>query len=194
MGFALAHAAARRGAQVTAIAANVALPRDPAVEYADVVTAAELAAACEARFDDADVLLMAAAVADFRPAAPAPGKLKKDSEAAPASLALEPTRDVLSGLAARRRDDQILIGFAAEHGPGAVAYARAKLERKGLDAVVVNDVSDPAIGFDAPDNEVTLITRDEERVVPRAGKAEVAGAILDLVLSLRSETRVRVGP
>jgi phosphopantothenoylcysteine decarboxylase/phosphopantothenate--cysteine ligase len=99
---------------------------------------------------------------------------------------------VLSGLASRRRDGQILIGFAAEHGPGALAYARAKLERKGLDAVVVNDVSDPGIGFDAPDNEVTLITREEERVVPRAGKVEVASVILDLVLSLRSGTPIRV--
>jgi len=170
----------------------VSLPRDPGVEYADVGSAQELADACAERFEAADVLLMAAAVADFRPASPAAGKLKKDSPDAPAVIALEPTEDVLSGLAARRRADQTLVGFAAEHGADAVAYGRRKLERKKLDAVVVNDVSDSRIGFDASDNEVTLITRTGEQQVARAGKPEVAGAILDLVLSLRSGTAVRV--
>ncbi len=192
MGYALARAAARRGAHVTVVAANVALARDAAIAYADVETAAELGAACLDRFEAADVLLMAAAVADFRPASRASGKLKKDSPDTPSTLALERTDDVLAGLAAQRRPDQTLVGFAAEHGPQALAHGREKLERKKLDAVVVNDVSDPRIGFDAPENEVTLITRDGERTVARASKPDVADAILDLVLSLRSGAAIKV--
>jgi len=193
MGFALAAQAARRGAQVTAVAANVSLPREPAVTYVDVETAAELGAACAERIEEADVLLMAAAVADFRPAAAHAGKLKKDGAAdALRTLALEPTQDVLATLAARRRPGQILVGFAAEHGAGAVDYGRGKLERKGLDVVVVNDVGRPGIGFDAPDNEVTVLTREDEVAVPRSSKEAVAGAILDVVLRLRSESGVKV--
>src|SRR4051794_35030391 len=129
MGFALADAAARRGAQVTVIAANVALPRNPAVTYLDVTTAQELADAAQRAFARADVLLMAAAVADYRPEAPHDGKLKK-SEAGELNLRLVRTTDVLSKLAESRRPGQRLIGFAAEHGEGALAYAREKLTRK----------------------------------------------------------------
>ena len=175
MGFAVAERASRRGAEVTVVAANVALPRDPAVRYRDVGTAAELGAACAEAFEDADVLVMAAAVADFRPAASRSDKLKKDEQGDALTLALERTDDVLAGLAARRRPGQVLIGFAAETGPGAVDYGRAKLARKGLDAIVVNDVAEPGIGFDAPDNEVTiLVAGDTERHVTRTSKAAVA--------------------
>jgi phosphopantothenoylcysteine decarboxylase/phosphopantothenate--cysteine ligase len=174
------------------VAANVGLPRLPDVEYVDVSTAAELKAACDARFPGCDVLLMAAAVADFRPAEARDGKLKKTDHAAGLALALEPTEDVLSGLAAGRRDGQLLIGFAAEHGDGAVAYGRGKLERKNLDAVVVNDVGRPGIGFDAPDNEVTILTRTGEVHVPKAAKREIARTIFDCALSLRSSSGVRV--
>jgi phosphopantothenoylcysteine decarboxylase/phosphopantothenate--cysteine ligase len=192
MGFALAEAAARRGAAVTVVAANVALPRAPGIDYVDVTTAAELAAATRERFADADVLLMAAAVADYRPADVHAGKLKKTEAGAELMLRLERTEDVLSSLTAGRRPGQKLIGFAAEHGDGALAYAREKLERKGLDAVVVNDVSDARIGFDSPDNEVTVVTAAGDRHVARATKADVAGAILDMVLSDRSSTKVKV--
>ena len=192
MGFALAAEAARRGARVTVIAANVALPRDPGIEYVDVRTAAELAATCRERFGATDVLLMAAAVADFRPSAQHDGKLKKDSTGERFEILLERTEDVLSALSAMRRPGQTLVGFAAEHGPGAVDYGRAKLERKGLDAVVVNDVADPSIAFDAPDNEVTLLTADGAVEIARASKAAVAAVILDAVLKLRSETPVKV--
>jgi phosphopantothenoylcysteine decarboxylase/phosphopantothenate--cysteine ligase len=183
MGLALAEAAADRGADVTVVAANVALPRDPRVTYVDVETAAELAAACGERFGAADVLVMAAAVADYRPATAYDGKIKKDAAGEGMTIALERTEDVLSGLATRRRADQILIGFAAEHGAGALEYGRGKLVRKALDAVVVNDVAAPGIGFDAPENEVTIVTAAGERHVPRASKREVADAILDAVLS-----------
>ncbi len=192
MGLALASEAARRGAHVTVVAANVALPRDPAVEYVDVTTAAELGAACAERFGAADVLLMAAAVADFRPAASRAGKIKKDATGDVLRLDLERTDDVLSGLAASRRADQTLVGFAAEHGEGAIAYGRGKLERKGLDAVVVNDVSQPGIGFDTPENAVTILTRTDEVAVAQAAKAEVARVILDAVLRIRSQSKVRV--
>jgi phosphopantothenoylcysteine decarboxylase / phosphopantothenate---cysteine ligase len=186
MGYALAAAAARRGAQVTVVAANVSLPAPDGVELVPVETAAELARACEERFDAADVLLMAAAVADYRPAEAHAGKLKKDATGDALELRLERTQDVLSTLADRRRPGQVLVGFAAEHGAGAVEYGRGKLERKRLDLVVVNDVSDPGIGFDAADNEVTIVSPDGDRHVSRSAKSAVATAVLDTVLSRRS--------
>jgi phosphopantothenoylcysteine decarboxylase/phosphopantothenate--cysteine ligase len=198
MGFALAAQAARRGAEVTLVAANVALDPPPGVRVVPVGTAADLMRACEVEFARADVLLMAAAVADFRPAAPATTKLKKDRGAP--QIELEPTEDVLSALAARRRPGQVLVGFAAEHGDGALDYARAKLERKRLDAVVLNDISNPEIGFDALDNEVTLlIAGGGTRRIAKAGKDRVAECVLDEVEALRagkesSDRAVRADP
>jgi phosphopantothenoylcysteine decarboxylase/phosphopantothenate--cysteine ligase len=156
------------------------------VRYVEVGTAAELDAACREAFASCDVLLMAAAVADFRPAAPAGHKLKKAGRDE-LVVALEATPDILSGLAAERAPGQILVGFAAETGPEAVAYGRDKLARKNLDAVVVNDVGAPGIGFDAPDNEVTVITADGELPVPRGAKADVARVILSAVDRLRAD-------
>ena len=167
-------------------------PRRAGIEYVDVQTAAELAAACEERFPACDLLLMAAAVADYRPAEPHAGKLKKDETGEELPLRLVRTTDVLSTLAAGRAPGQILVGFAAEHGDAVLAHARDKLARKGLDAVVVNDVSTPGIAFDAPDNEVTVVAADAERHIPRASKAEVASSILDAVLSRRSSTNIKV--
>jgi len=185
MGLALAAAAADRGAQVAVVAANVALPRDQRVRYLDVETADELQLACQAEFAHCDVLLMAAAVADFRPAAPVADKLKK-LQRAELVVAMEPTADVLTGLAAARAPGQILVGFAAEAGDGAVACGREKLERKGLDAVVVNDVTREGIGFDAAENEVTLVTADGTQHVARSAKRDVAFAILSAVDRMRS--------
>ena len=99
---------------------------------------------------------------------------------------------MLSSLAQTRRPEQRLIGFAAEHGDQALAYAREKLVRKRLDAVVLNDVSDSRIGFDSPDNEVIVVTADAEHHVARAAKEDVAGAILDMLLSDRSSPKVKV--
>ena len=186
MGFALAEEAAARGADVTVIAANVALPRHPRARYVDVVSAQDLLAACEREFSQADVLLMAAAVADFRPAHAAATKLKKEGREG-LELALEPTPDVLSGLAAQRRAGQVLVGFAAEHGENAVEYGRGKLERKRLDAVVVNDISRPDIGFEGDHNEVTIVTAAGDEHVERSSKAEVARAICDVVVALRAK-------
>jgi phosphopantothenoylcysteine decarboxylase/phosphopantothenate--cysteine ligase len=184
MGFALADEAAARGATVSVVAANVALPRNPAVRYRDVRTAAELETACAEEFERCDVLLMAAAVADFRPAAPLEEKIVK-GEHARLRLELEPTTDVLALLSGRRRAGQTLVGFAAEHGDGALERARGKLERKRLDVVVVNDISQPGIGFDVPENEVTIVSGDGAQHVARAGKRAVAGAILAAVERLR---------
>jgi phosphopantothenoylcysteine decarboxylase/phosphopantothenate--cysteine ligase len=195
MGYALAAQAARRGAQVTVISANVAIEAPSGVKVIAVETAAELANACEQAFPGCDVLLMAAAVADFRPAARSEGKIKKDS--GPPTLELEATADILSGLSAQRRAEQVLVGFAAEHGPGAIEYGRGKLERKRLDMVVVNDVSDTAIGFDAPDNAVTILTATGgQREVAQASKKRVADAVLDEIEGMRSsreETGARAG-
>jgi phosphopantothenoylcysteine decarboxylase/phosphopantothenate--cysteine ligase len=185
MGFALAAEALRRGASVTLIAANASIEPPAGARVIEVRTAAELASACAQAFEQCDVLLMAAAVADFRPAAPARTKLKKEA-GVPEPIELEATEDVIAALSERKRPGQLLIGFAAEHGEAAVAYGRAKLERKRLDAVVVNDISREEIGFDSAENEVTIVTADGgERSVPRASKAQVAGAVLDEAARLR---------
>jgi phosphopantothenoylcysteine decarboxylase / phosphopantothenate---cysteine ligase len=185
MGLALAGEAVRRGAEVTLIAANVALAPPPGARVVNVGSAAELLRACEQEFERCDVLLMAAAVADFRPSDPAPAKLKKD--AGVPRFELEPTEDILGTLARSRRPGQVLVGFAAEHGDGAREYAAQKLERKSLDAIVVNDISRAEIGFDSPDNEVTIITANgRERHVPRLRKDRVAQAVLDQVGELRT--------
>jgi phosphopantothenoylcysteine decarboxylase / phosphopantothenate---cysteine ligase len=185
MGFALADAAFDRGSEVVVVAANVGLGRTPGVRYVDVMTAAEMASACESEFEAADVLIMCAAVADYRPVEVRAGKIDRRATQA-LSIELESTEDVLAGLAAHRRAAQTLVGFAAEHGEGALDRARKKLERKQLDAIVVNDVSDPAIGFDSPRNEVTIITRSGERHVGPADKREIAEAVLDAVEALRA--------
>lgn len=189
MGVALADAAARRGAEVTLVAANVAVASDQAVRRVEVVTAAQMKEACEREFPACDVLLMAAAVADFTPARPAEGKLKKGGRER-LELVLEPTADVLAGLSAARGPRQTVVGFAAEHGERALEYARGKLREKGLDAIVVNDISRPEIGFDSGENEVTIITARNggppaEQHVPKAGKDAVAEAVLDAVAALR---------
>ena len=186
MGLALARQGARRGASVTIVAANVALPAPSEARVIKADTAAELARACADEFDSCDVLLMTAAVADLRPTSPAAQKLKKTEMPSHPTLELEPTDDVLSALASRRRPSQVIVGFAAEHGEGAVDYGRGKLARKQLDAIVVNDISQPGIGFDAADNEVTIITADgHERKIAKASKDSVAGAVLDEVERIR---------
>jgi phosphopantothenoylcysteine decarboxylase/phosphopantothenate--cysteine ligase len=184
MGIALAAAAAKRGAEVTLLAANVALPAPAGVRRIDVETAAQLAAAAEEEFVEAHVLLMAAAPADFRAAAPAEGKLQRSEGL---ELSLEPTEDILAALSSRRREGQTVVGFAAEHGGEAVTRARGKLERKGADMIVLNDVSNPEIGFESERNAVTLITAASENEVSIGSKDAVAEAILDEVARLREK-------
>jgi phosphopantothenoylcysteine decarboxylase/phosphopantothenate--cysteine ligase len=169
---------------VTVVAANVALDRPDGVRFVEVQTAAELEAAARGAFAQADVLIMAAAVADFRPAEALDDKIKKTGRDSLA-LELEPTNDVLSALAVERRPGQTLIGFAAEHGGDPVEHGRVKLERKRVDAVVVNDISDASIGFESTENEVTIVTATEAHHVPRGSKSAVASAIVDTVEKLR---------
>ena len=184
MGIALAAAAAERGAEVTLIAANVGLPAPAGVRRIDIETAAQLAAAAEAEFGKTHVLLMAAAPADFRAAEVASGKMQRSGSL---ELSLEPTEDILAALTAKRSAGQTIVGFAAEHGGDAVERARGKLQRKGADMIVLNDVSNPEIGFESERNAVTLIRADGETVVPIASKDEIAGAILGEVDRLREK-------
>jgi phosphopantothenoylcysteine decarboxylase / phosphopantothenate---cysteine ligase len=185
MGLALAAAAARRGADITLIAANVALPEPAGVRRIDVETTAQLAEAARAEFPAAQLLLMAAAPADFRATEVAESKLERQGNL---DLRLEPTEDILAGLAASRSEGQTIVGFAAEHGGDVVDRARAKLARKGADLIVLNDVSDPAIGFESDDNAVTLIDATGEEHIPRASKDQIADAILDRVSALREQS------
>ena len=178
MGVALAAEARRRGADVILLASNLAVPPPAGVEVVETATAADVAREALAH-GDVDVVLMAAAVADYRPAEAVDGKRPKDREAW--ALPLEPTTDVLAELAARRRNGQILVGFAAEHGEEGLERARAKLAAKGVDLVVFNDISRADVGFDAPDNEVVLVSAQEERRVEKTSKTRVASAILDEV-------------
>ena len=189
MGYALAAEAVRRGAEVTVVSANVALAPPAGARIVPVQTASECQRACVEQFGRCDVLLMAAAVADFRPSSAASGKLKKD-QGVP-TLELEPTEDVLSALAAERRPGQLLIGFAAEHGAGALDSGAEKLSRKGLDAIVVNDISAPGIGFESAENEVTVITvGGQRRQISRTSKEQIARAVLDEVEELKEEGTV----
>jgi phosphopantothenoylcysteine decarboxylase/phosphopantothenate--cysteine ligase len=190
MGVAVAAEAARRGAEVTVIAANVGLDQPDGVRWIPVTTAAELDEAAHAEFASCDVLVMAAAVSDFRPVAPLDQKIKKGGRDR-LVLELESTADVLSSLAGARKPSQTLIGFAAEHGGDPGELGRIKLEGKRVDAVVVNDISDTAVGFESDRNEVTIVTAAGATAVPRASKAEVAAAIVDAVEQLRTRAEAR---
>ncbi len=187
MGIALAAAAARRGAEVTLVAANVALEAPAGVERIDVGTAEELKRALESEFPNSDALIMAAAPADFRPVAPADSKLAREGSGG-LELRLEETEDILAALAAGRREGQTLIGFAAETG-GGLERAREKLVRKGVDAIVLNDVSDPSIGFESERNAVTIVEAGAEHAVAIDSKDAIAEAILDRIAALRASSR-----
>jgi phosphopantothenoylcysteine decarboxylase/phosphopantothenate--cysteine ligase len=158
----------------------------------DVESAAELAEALGREFDSADVLVMAAAPADFRPRRAAGEKIHREG-AGGLELDLEPTEDILATLAARRRDGQTIVGFAAETNAGS-DRAREKLDRKGADAIVLNDVSRSEIGFESSQNEVVIVERAGEHHVPLASKENVADAILDRVEALRKSAGARTEP
>jgi phosphopantothenoylcysteine decarboxylase/phosphopantothenate--cysteine ligase len=184
MGVALAEESRKRGADVTLLAANLAVPMPPGVEIVETPTAESLLEAALAHAG-ADVVLMAAAVADYRPAERIAAKRPKDDQTW--RLELEPTADVLHSLAERRANGQVLVGFAAESGPDGLTRAREKLTRKGVDLVVYNDVSREDIGFDAEQNEVVLVTASGERRVAKAPKDRIAAAIVDTAEELLRE-------
>jgi phosphopantothenoylcysteine decarboxylase/phosphopantothenate--cysteine ligase len=182
MGVALAAHAAARGADVTLLAANLAVPAPPGVHTVETPTAADLAREALARGPDADVVLMAAAVADYRPADPSAAKRPKDAE--PWAVTLEPTQDVLAELGRRRSNGQVLVGFAADHGERGLERAREKLAAKNGTLFVFNDVSRDDIGFDSELNEVTVVSESGEHVIGKRDKRAVAAAILDEVATL----------
>jgi phosphopantothenoylcysteine decarboxylase/phosphopantothenate--cysteine ligase len=178
MGVALAEEARRRGAEVTLLAANLAVAAPAGVDVVPVRTAEDLAREALAR-READVVLMAAAVADYRPAERVEGKRPKDDQ--PWQLVLEPTLDIVRALAEQRANGSLLVAFGAEEGERGLERKRLMLESKNADLVVFNDVSKPGIGFDSDENEVVLVSRSGERRVPRAPKREIAAEILDEV-------------
>ena len=181
MGVALAREARRRGAEVTLVASNLAVPPPDGVEVVQAPSAADLAREVLAR-SDADVVVMAAAVADYRPAEPVGAKRPKDTDVW--TIDLEPTEDVLAELGTRRRNGQILVGFAADEGEAGLVRARTKLTNKRGNLFVYNDVSRSDIGFESDWNELVLITVEGEQAVSRRSKEECAVAILDRVEAL----------
>ena len=184
MGLALAREALRLGAEVTVVAANVSV-REPGVGWSDAETVEQLRDGVLGLAGGADVLIMAAAVSDFTPASVAREKIRRSQGVR--SLELEPTPDVLKAVR-EQNPGLFVVGFAATHGDP-VVDAREKLEKKGVDIVVGNDISRQGLGFGAEENEVYVVTRGGERFVPRASKAEVAREILDDVLAGIKEER-----
>ncbi|HET6657344.1 MAG TPA: bifunctional phosphopantothenoylcysteine decarboxylase/phosphopantothenate--cysteine ligase CoaBC [Gaiellaceae bacterium] len=181
MGVAIAAEAKRRGADVTLVYANGATPTPEGVEIVTAPTAADIGREMLARAD-ADVVVMAAAVSDYRPGNPEEGKRPKDRE--PWTITLEPTDDVLAELGRRKHNGQILVGFAAEGGEDGLERARKKLANKNGNLFVYNDVSQPGVGFESEDNEIVLLSARGERKVGRRSKEECAVAILDEVEAL----------
>ncbi|MBI5380113.1 MAG: bifunctional phosphopantothenoylcysteine decarboxylase/phosphopantothenate--cysteine ligase CoaBC [Nitrospirae bacterium] len=183
MGFALAEAARERGAQVVLISGPTTLTPPAGVTYLPVITAEEMRDAVHRQFPSATVLVMAAAVADYRPAVSSSSKLKKTGQ--PFSLPLEPTPDVLEGVGAIKRDGQIVVGFTAET-QDLEAQARDKLTRKRMDLVAANDITEAGAGFDGETNRVLFLTADGEREwTPCEPKRVVAHRLLDWVLRIR---------
>jgi phosphopantothenoylcysteine decarboxylase/phosphopantothenate--cysteine ligase len=176
MGVALAEEARLRGAEVTLVAANLAVPPPGKVDVVPAPTAADLEREVLARAD-ADIVVMAAAVADYRPAEARLDKRPKDGDAW--TVTLEPTNDVLKKLGEDRRDGQVLVGFAADGGEPGLERAREKLAAKRTDLIVFNDVSRDDIGFDSPENEVVLVSAAAERRIRKAPKERIAGEIMD---------------
>jgi phosphopantothenoylcysteine decarboxylase / phosphopantothenate---cysteine ligase len=190
MGVSLASEARRRGAAVTLVASNLSVPVPVGVDVVEAPTAEDVARETLARAD-ADVVVMAAAVADYRPAQPSEGKRPKDGE--PWTVMLEPTTDVLRELGASRRNGRLLVGFAADHGEGGLERAREKLANKRADLIVYNDVSRDDIGFDAAENEVVLVSAEGEQRIEKAAKERIAVAILDEVALRLERTDGRSG-
>jgi phosphopantothenoylcysteine decarboxylase/phosphopantothenate--cysteine ligase len=180
MGYALAEAAVRRGARVLVVSGPVSIQPPAGAEITRVETAEQMRAAVLERLAQATVVIATAAVSDYRPKTQARQKIKRSG---PMSLDLEPTADIL-GEVSRHRRGPLLVGFAAET-ENALENARKKLAAKSLDAIVVNDVSRPGIGFDSERNAVTIIAHDEVVEVPETSKWEVAQRVLDQVVRLR---------
>lgn len=183
MGYALAEAAHRRGARVVLVSGPTHLEPPASVRMERVRTAEEMAAAVARHAQEASIVIMAAAVADFRPAEIRPQKIKKQNGLA--EVKLEPTRDILAEISKARRPDQFLVGFAAET-ERVDEYAQAKLRSKGLDLVVANDVTQDGAGFEIDTNIVTLFFPDgRKKHLPKMSKWDVAQRVLDEIVELK---------
>jgi phosphopantothenoylcysteine decarboxylase / phosphopantothenate---cysteine ligase len=183
MGVALAEEARARGADVTLLAANLAIRAPSGVHVVETPTAADLEREALDRAD-ADVVVMAAAVADYRPSAPRIYKRPKDG--GPWRIEVEATPDVLAAIGAARRPGQVIVGFAADEGEAGLERARLKRDAKGADLFVFNDISRPDIGFDSDENEVVIVSANGDRAVAKAPKRAVAAVVLDEVERLLS--------
>ena len=183
MGYALARMATRRGANVTLVSGRTALPREPFVETVDVLSAEDMFNAVTERAPEMDIIIKAAAVADFTPANPASEKVKK-ADLSDMSISLAPTRDILKYLGEHRRDGQFLCGFAMET-QNLMENAAAKLERKNVDMICANSLRTKGAGFAGDTNVVTIITKDGIRELPLMSKLDAADAILDEIMSSR---------
>jgi phosphopantothenoylcysteine decarboxylase/phosphopantothenate--cysteine ligase len=185
MGVALAEEARARGAEVTLLAANLAVSAPAGIAVVETSTAADLEREALERAD-ADVVVMAAAVSDYRPAAPSGTKRPKDGS--PWEVQLEPTTDMLAAIGAARRPGQVIVGFAADEGEAGLERARDKRRAKNADLFVFNDVSRRDIGFDSVDNEVVVVSANGDRAVAKGPKRAVAAAVLDEVEKLLSSS------
>jgi phosphopantothenoylcysteine decarboxylase/phosphopantothenate--cysteine ligase len=186
MGYALAEAAAARGATVILISAPSRLAPPAGCELLPVTSAEEMRQAVLARLADATIVIKAAAVSDYRPRQQAEQKIKREG---PLNLELEPTVDILAEVSQLRRPGTLVVGFAAETERG-LEHARTKLQRKGADAIVLNNVLRPGSGFDSDTNAVTFITATAAREFPEMTKRALADLLLDEILSLRKPARV----
>jgi phosphopantothenoylcysteine decarboxylase/phosphopantothenate--cysteine ligase len=184
MGYAIAEAALRRGTKVILVSGPTALKPPSSAEVIQVQTAQQMRDAVMAHLDRATIVIKAAAVADFTVRTAADEKIKRKG---PMTLELEPTTDILAEVGARK-GSRIVIGFAAETND-ALANARRKLESKSLDAIVLNDVSQPGIGFDSERNAVTILTHAGAETVPETSKWEVAHRVLDALVRLKAERK-----
>lgn len=186
MGYALAEAALARGARVTLVSAPTALNAPPGCKFVPVVTAEEMRRAVLEQLPESTVVMKAAAVADYRPRFRAENKIKRTG---PITIELEPTEDILAEVARARKPGTLVIGFAAETD-SPLEHARGKLERKGADAIILNDVAKPGIGFDSDRNAVTFLTATASHELPEMPKRALADCILDEVLALRRPRRI----
>lgn len=179
MGYAIAEQAMRRGADVTLVSGRVSIQPPIGVHVVPIVSAADMAQAVKDRADEQDIIIKAAAVADYRPADVSDEKMKKKDDSL--SLALERTEDILAFLGAHRREGQFLCGFSMET-EHMIENSRAKLEKKNIDMIVANNLKQKGAGFGTDTNVVTLLTREETVELPMMSKEEVADALLDYIM------------
>uniref|UniRef100_I5ATE6 Coenzyme A biosynthesis bifunctional protein CoaBC n=1 Tax=Eubacterium cellulosolvens (strain ATCC 43171 / JCM 9499 / 6) TaxID=633697 RepID=I5ATE6_EUBC6 len=188
MGYAIATAAARRGAEVTLVSGRTGLNRPGYMEVVDVVSARDMYEAVTERAEGMDMIVKAAAVADFRPAVCAEDKIKKTGTVADAAIALERTDDILAWLGAHKGAEQVLCGFSMET-KDMLENSRRKLTKKNLDIIAANNLKEAGAGFRVDTNLLTLIRPEEEKVLPLMTKYEAANVLLDELMRIRKEKR-----